>query len=670
MEIAEPPAATTPPAQSTKAGEETMPDCLSYLKPRMRQPLKRFLRSPKVVVGELLALALTCTLGAAMPQDGTATAAELARLHNAGPLVTTLVRLFALDHIFRSGWFLLVTALACASLAMIVFDQVKRLRSQWSQRLTEAHFRTAPFHMEFERDPVRGTTSFQFAARGPRLQIWTERRIGLFGSPVFHVGLLLIILAGALRALFSTEAVVDLVEGETLPPTATAWAGQQAGVLGRPFQLDCPLTLDMVKAAHYRDGDLRELKVRLLLQRSQGRQAAELAVNHDLKTGGRRIFLGSDFGPVALLEWQSEGATPIREAALLAEKAGGGFEGASTGPNSLHAYLRTRVVAGGAHPESVEVRVMRDGALLFTGDTRPGQRVSLQSGEKLVLYGTPFWVRLRGSHDPALALAYLGFALVMVGAVLMFAIVKVDACVLVTTLGERERVFVALKPQRFAPLFQERFDQLVLECAAGTLPAPSKLNPAGERLGARWLGTPASQGTTASLLLLCTGLAAGCGKSAMDQAHQLVERYNQVVAEAYRRGDVRLIDPVVGPNEGKKLTGLIGVRLDLGLTLDSQLLSLEVTRAEQIKDELRVTTKERWRYRDRKIGTGEQVGEASLDSYEMLYVFKKTGAAWLVDEISFTSPPKVARKQMSWLATGKSPQGTVNNALEKETKQP
>ena len=669
MEIAEPHAATTPTAQSTKAGEETMPDCLRYLKPRMRQPLKRFLRSPKVIVGELLALALTCTLGAAMPQDGTATAAELARLHDAGPLVTTLVRLFALDHIFRSGWFLLVTGLACASLAMIVSEQVNRLRSQWSQRLSEAHFRTAPFHKEFERDPVRSTTSIQFAARGPRLQIWTERRIGLFGSPVFHIGLLLIILAGALRALFSTEAVVDLVEGETLPPTVTAWAGQQAGALGRPFQLDCPLTLDTVKAAHYRDGDLRELKVRLLLQRRQGRQAVELAVNHDLKTGGRRIFLGSDFGPVALLEWQSEGATPIREAALLAEKAGGDFEGASKGPNSLHAYLRTRVVAGGAHPESVEVRVMRDGALLFTGDTRPGQSVSLQSGEKLVLYGTPFWVRLRGSHDPALALAYLGFALVMVGAVLMFAIVKVDACILVTRMGERERIFVALKPQRFAPLFQERFDQLVRECAAGTLPAPSKTNPAGERPGARWFGTPASQGATV-LLLLCLGLATGCRKSAMDQARQLVERYNQVVAEAYRRGDVRLIDPVVGPNEGKKLTGLIGVRLDLGLTLDSQLLALEVIRAEQSKDELRVTTKERWSYRDRKIGTGEQVGEASLDSYEMLYVFKKTGPAWLVDEIAFTSPPQVTRKQMSWLATSKSPQGPVNNAQKKETKQP
>ena len=313
---------------------------------------------------------------------------------------------------------------------------------------------------------------------------------------------------------------------------------------------------------------------------------------------------------------------------------------------------------------------MRDGALLFTGDARPGQTASLRTGEKLVLLGTPFWVRLRGSRDPALGLAYLGFGLVMAGVVLIFAVVKVDACVLVTPMGERERVFVALKPQRFAPLFQERFEQLVRECAAGLLPAAPSANPAGKTPRARWFGTPTSQSASVLLLLLTLGLTTGCGRSAMDQARQLVEHYNQIVSEAYRRGDVKLIDPVVGPNEGKKLTGLIGVRLDLGLTLDSQLLALEVIRAEQSKDELRVTTKERWSYRDRKIGTGEQVGEASLDSYEMLYVFKKTGPAWLVDEIAFTSPPQVTRKQMSWLATSKPPQGPVNKAQEKETKQP
>ena len=127
-------------------------------------------------------------------------------------------------------------------------------------------------------------------------------------------------------------------------------------------------------------------------------------------------------------------------------------------------------------------------------------------------------------------------------------------------------------------------------------------------------------------------------------------RSNQVVAEAYRRGDVRLIDPVVGPNEGKKLTGLIGVRSDLGITLDSKLQSLKITGVEQGKNAFRVHTVERWSYRDLKIGTGAQVGQASQDAYEMTYFFTNINKAWLVDEIKFVAPPQVGRTNTPWVA--------------------
>ena len=636
----------------------------------MKLALKKFLRSPKVIIAELVALAVLCALGATLPQLGTATQAELARWHHSGRFVTALAQVLALDHIFRSAWFLVVTASACASLVVIVFAQVKRLRSQWTQRLSEIHFRTAPLQKDFEREAGGGTASLRCAPSDPKLQIWAERRIGLLGSPVFHAGLLLVILAGALRALFGTEAAVDLVEGETLPPTALAWTRQSPGVLGRNFQLDCPITLDAVKVVHYPDGDLRELKVRLSLQRHQGVELAELAVNRDLRPGGGRIFLGADFGPVALLEWQSPGGAPKREAALLAETTGRVFEGDSAGPHGLRAYLRAQVSADGTPVDRLEVRVMRDGGLLFTGEAQAGQTVVLHSGEKLVLHGTPFWVRLHGSRDPALGLAYLGFALVMVGAVLIFAVVKVDVCVLVTPMGERERVFVALKPQRFAPLFQERFEQLVRELAAGTFPANPNVRAARGRPVAGGVTAPVARRAACLLPLLFVCVLTGCHPSPSQQARQLIERYNQVVAEAYRRGDVRLVDSVVGPNEGKKLTGLIGVRLDLGLTLDSQLLSLEVTGVEKTKDEMRVQTQERWRYRDRKIGTGEQVGEESLDSYQMLYIFKKMERAWLVDEIRFTSTPQVGRTQTTWVAERPAPHAVAKEAKQKEITPP
>ena len=146
-------------------------------------------------------------------------------------------------------------------------------------------------------------------------------------------------------------------------------------------------------------------------------------------------------------------------------------------------------------------------------------------------------------------------------------------------------------------------------------------------------------------------LLAGCGKSDFAEARKQVERYNAHVAEAYRRGDVRLIDPVVGDTEGKKITGLIGVRSDFGLTLDSTLLALDITGVERESDRMEVRTRERWSYRDLRIGSGEQVGEASTDEYAMVYFFVRTNQNWVVDELRFTSEPQIGRKTPTWLGS-------------------
>lgn len=156
-----------------------------------------------------------------------------------------------------------------------------------------------------------------------------------------------------------------------------------------------------------------------------------------------------------------------------------------------------------------------------------------------------------------------------------------------------------------------------------------------------------------AILFACAFAVPGCSQGvSADEARRLVERYDRAVCEAYRRCDVRLIDSVVGPDtlDGKRLTGLIGVRLDMGISLDAEMMSLEITGVERNGDELHVRTKEQWHYRDRKIGSGAPVGEESTDSYEMLYVFKKFDGAWMVSETKFRETPLVGRKTTPWEA--------------------
>ncbi len=78
-----------------------------------------------------------------------------------------------------------------------------------------------------------------------------------------------------------------------------------------------------------------------------------------------------------------------------------------------------------------------------------------------MLHGLPMWSRINGSVDGALWLAYLGFAFTIFGALLMFAVIKVDTCVAVVRRDDVEQVTVAMRAERFAPVFAERFERVV-----------------------------------------------------------------------------------------------------------------------------------------------------------------------------------------------------------------
>ena len=149
----------------------------------------------------------------------------------------------------------------------------------------------------------------------------------------------------------------------------------------------------------------------------------------------------------------------------------------------------------------------------------------------------------------------------------------------------------------------------------------------------------------AGLLTLAAAAACNRGPSSAE-AEETVRRYNEVVTQAYRAGDYRIAQPMVGDEEGKKLAGHIGARLDQGLTLDAELLALSVRSVERAGDEVVVATDEQWYYADRRVGTGELVGQDSRDAYAMRYYLRPRDRRWIVDRIEFAAKPKVGRTQV------------------------
>lgn len=415
--------------------------------------LKRFLRLPAVIVGEILVITAACVLGASLPQAGRSPVAEVAHLREHGAFFSALVEGLALDHVFTSAGFLCALGMATASLAIVVAEQIRRLRAGWTQELTEAHFRNAPFRHTFSRpaSPEAVTST----------RIRSGNRLGLAGSPLFHTGLLCVILAGAFRALFGVDAMVDLYEGETLPPTVEAWGPQWPGPLGKPFRMDAPLVLTAVERSRYGSGELKGLRVKLAIQGPGGDQIHDLGVNEELRTSRGRLYTDASHGPAVLLEWASPSVPAMGTAVLLERKEPRAFGAYAQGPRNLRARLRVADPSGSARPTQVEIRILEGGSVLVEGVLKPGESLALPGGGWLRLHDLRYWARLHGNHDPALGPAYLGFSLALLGAALTYGVVKVDELVSITVEDGVEHVLLAMRPQRFVPLYRERFERLV-----------------------------------------------------------------------------------------------------------------------------------------------------------------------------------------------------------------
>ena len=161
------------------------------------------------------------------------------------------------------------------------------------------------------------------------------------------------------------------------------------------------------------------------------------------------------------------------------------------------------------------------------------------------------------------------------------------------------------------------------------------------------------------LVLASLAVLASCSRLGEEDARRAVHTYLDRLVLAYRAADASLVDPLVGDVQGTKLLGLIGVKHDAGVVLDAKLLELQFTRVERNGKRWIVETNERWYYRDRKITTGEQQGEDSLDSSSMRYAFEVKDGRLILEDLEFVGKPVVGRKSMPMPSDPKSFHGIV-----------
>jgi len=408
-----------------------------------------FFRRPLVIVSEVAAFAAGAALAASLPQQPGEE--EVRRFAEGWPTLGRVTAALGLHDITASAWFLGLAALCFFSLVAVQLQQWPRLFRTWGARLEPATFGRAPYRRAVPLEVARSVPA------EPRFRV--AGRPGLLGSPIFHLGLLVLVVAGLVRMLIFRDVVGRAYEGQRYEAAPGAFEAERGGWLSRPFALPQPLTIEEVREERYESSSLRQVSVRLSLEAQGGEPAttAVAAINSPLDLGGVRIYVNNAHGLAAMLELVApEGARPLL---VLLDERGGEWRGGVRPAGTLELRFRSNVRP---RPEALETRILADGVLLGIAELHVGAEIALGPGRTLRLQGLPYWVQLRGSHDPSKPLFFAGVVIGIAGVVLLFGFTRVETGVFV----EGGQLVVALRSQRFAPLYAERFEALCKEWIA------------------------------------------------------------------------------------------------------------------------------------------------------------------------------------------------------------
>ncbi len=249
----------------------------------------RLLASPDLALALIGGLVLAAIAGGTLPQSSRLSPQELDAWHQAWPVASLWLERLGLADVYAStGYSMLCVALVVNLLAGTV-AHVAYL-SAWFRGETPT--RT----LSLSSLPPTLASLQDAGPSGQHRGGW-----GLVGLPLFHAGIVIIILAAAAHASQRLGAHFELAEGEVLSEAKGKLLLDRDthlpdGELGFRLRLD-ELRVEM------EGGRYLELQARLSLQQAGGPlQQQTLAMNHPARIGGYQIYLDKNVGQTALFE--------------------------------------------------------------------------------------------------------------------------------------------------------------------------------------------------------------------------------------------------------------------------------------------------------------------------------------------------------------------------------
>jgi cytochrome c biogenesis protein ResB len=371
------------------------------------------LASPNLALALIGLLTLAVAAGGTLPQTLRMTAAELNSWQNGWPRLSALFEWSGLSAVWSSWWFSALCVALLVNLAAGIVLHVSYI-IVWMRGETAPTYRlcgTGAAPEEVGRS--LGLTALPETGTWRRIQGW----VGLWGTPLFHAGIIVLVTGALLSASDRFGAHLELSEGET-------FSGESGKLTRDKFSVASmsefgALRLDRLNAQVAEGKHLRELQAFFTAQ-EKGEPPREmmLMVNHPLKIGGYTFYLDKKFGYAAAFERTlPDGSRRELRINFDAPRAKWGAGSPIERDevvmlDNIPIVYRMALTPGEA--PSFRLTAERRGKAVFDGILLPGQMADL-GAYRLVFLGAVPWVGLYLTTDRALHIVLAGFVIILAG---------------------------------------------------------------------------------------------------------------------------------------------------------------------------------------------------------------------------------------------------------------
>jgi cytochrome c biogenesis protein len=290
-----------------------------------------FFSSVKLAIFLLIFITIASILGTLIPQHRSP--AEYADRY--GEIANILIRL-EITKLYQSWWFISLLFLFAVNICVCTLTRLSpKLKKAFQPKFDTEKKRLLSLKTKVSFKKNRSIdetiTDVQQALSSKHYRVHTDREeskasllarkriLGLFGSDIVHLGLLIIIIGGIISGMGGFQANLNIAEGETVPVP----------------QADFKLRLDKFVTEYYPNGSIRDWKSTLTVTENGTEVLSKIIeVNHPLSYKGFMFYQGSygwDWKNPTLEIW----ATKKNDPAFLKKFALGVGEKAQLGEENI-----------------------------------------------------------------------------------------------------------------------------------------------------------------------------------------------------------------------------------------------------------------------------------------------------------------------------------------------